>query len=442
MYKLRLSIFVLLALALLAALPVAAVQIEGGKRVLIGAGEVRNDDVIAGADMFILQGRIRGDLIVAGGSVTITPSGVVEGDLIAVGRQVAIQGQVMDDARIAGTALTIGQRASIGDDLIAAGQSLETVMGSSVGGGLLFGGGQALLAGTVAEGARLAAGGLDLQGRIGGGVHAAVGESGPRLAFSPLAFFPDAPPMPYVPRGLTIRSGALVEGNLDYVAQQDGAIASGTVTGTVTRQAPEVPVGPSPMERALRTFAALLVVGLLFLWVTPGSIKEGATELQSHPGHSLGWGLVSLAAAFVSVVMIALATAVAAAVLGMLSLGDLTALAILTGIVTFVGFTLAFVIVAVYVSKVIVAYLGGRLLLNRIRPAWAETRVAPLIVGVLGLVLLGTVPFAGGVIHLLAALLGLGALWLLARDRFQSRRTARALPQAGPELVPEMKAAA
>jgi cytoskeletal protein CcmA (bactofilin family) len=403
---------------------------------------VRNDDVIAGADMFILEGRIRGDLIVAGGSVTITPSGVVEGDLIAAGRQVAIQGQVKDDARIAGTALTIGPRASIGDDLIAAGQSLETVKGSTVGGGLLFGGGQALLAGNVAEGARLGAGGLDLKGWIRGGVHAAVGESGPQVASSPLAFFPGAPPVPYVPRGLTVRPGALIEGNLDYVAQQDGNIAPGAVSGKVTRQAPEVPVGPSPAERALRTFAALLAVGLLLLAILPGSVKEGAAELQAHPGPSLGWGMVSLAAAFVCVVMIVFATVLAAVALGTLSLGDLTALAILTGIVTLAAFALAFVITAVYASKVIVAYLGGRLLLSRVRPAWAETRVAPLIVGLLGLVLLGAVPYLGGAVHLLAALFGLGALWLLARVRLQRRRTAKELPQAGPEPAPEMRAAA
>lgn len=437
MCKPRLSILVLLALVLLVAVPAAAARIEGGERVVIPAGEVRNDDVIAGAGTFILEGRIRGDLVVAGGTVTIARSGVVEGDLIAVGQHVIVQGQVRDDARMAGTVVTVGERALIRDDLIAAGQSLETMPGSQVGGGVLFGGGQGLLAGRVSEGARLAAGGLDLRGPIGGDVNATVGEAGPRFAFAPMAFFPDSPPVPYVPRGLTVRPGALVEGNLDYVARQDGSISTGTVTGTVTRHAPVVPAGPSPLERALRTLAALLVVGLLFIAITPGPIQEGATELRSHPGGSLGWGVVSLIAAFFGVLAIALGSAMTAVVLGMLSLGDLTALVILTGIVGVAAFTLAFVVVAVYVSKVVVAYFGGRMLLHWIRPTWAETRVAPLLLGVLLLVGLGALPFVGGVVHLVAALLGLGALWLLARGHIQTRRATRELQQAGTGRIPE-----
>lgn len=424
MYKTRLSIFVL-ALLLLAAAPMMAAQIEGGDRVVIAAGEVRDDDVIAGAGTFILQGTIQGDLVVFAGKAIIARGAVVEGDLIAAGGHVLLEGEVRDDVRIAGAVLTVGQHAAIGDDLIAGGQSLETVAGSSVGGSLLFAGGQGQLAGSVSEGARIAANGLDLRGRIAGNVEAAVGEAGQGPTFSPSMFFRELPPTPQVAPGLTVREGARLEGDLKYVGMKDAVIPAGAVGGKVTRQAPEVPAPPSPAERILgmfSSFGALLLVGLLFLWVAPQSAKGGAEALRSHPGPSVGWGVASLLAAFPCVLMIALATALGAVLLGVLSLGGLTALTILAGIATVAAFVVTFVVLAFYVSKVVVAYLGGKLILARIKPDWAEGRVAPLLAGVLVLVLLGALPVLGGPIHLLAVLLGLGALWLQARDRFRTRR--------------------
>ena len=437
--KIRFSRLALLSALLLAlaAAPVAAAQLEGGDRVVIPAGEVRSDDVIAGADTFILEGTIQGDLVVFGGKVTIAPSGLVEGDLIAAGGNVVLEGQVQDDARIAGGVLTVGRQATIGDDLIAGGQSLETMPGSRVGGELMFGGGQGLLAGNVLEGGRLGAAGLDLRGRFGGSVQAAVGEPGKGPAFSPLAFFRDMPPTPEVAPGLTVREGARIEGDLKYVGRQDATIPAGAVRGKVTRQEPEGAAEPSSTGRVagpLRTLAALLVIGLLFLGLAPKVVQDTAETLKARPGASLGWGAASLFASLVAAVAIVLAAVVVAVVLGTLSLGDLTALTILAGIVALAGFVLTFVVVAFYVSRVIVAWLGGRLLLARIKPEWANSRVAPLLAGVFVLVLLGALPVLGTVVHLLAALLGLGALWLLARDRFRTKPSAAIRPEAG---IPE-----
>lgn len=423
-------------LLVLAAAPIAAAQLEGGERVVIPAGEVRSDDVIAGAETFLLEGTIQGDLVVFGGTVTIAQSGLVEGDLIAAGGNVVLEGQVRDDVRIAGGVLTVGRRATIGDDLIAAGQSLETLPGSLVGGELMFGGAQGLLAGSVVEGGRLGAAGLDLRGRFGGDVQAAVGEPGQGPAFSPRSFFRDLPPTPEVAPGLVIREGARIEGDLKYVGRQDVAIPAGAVVGKVTRQEPQETAGASSADRVggpLRTFAALLVVGLLFLGLAPGVVKDTAETLKSHPGASLGWGAAGLFASMVAAVAIVLAAALVAVVLGTLSLGDLTALAILSGIVALAAFVLAFVVVAFYLSKVVVAYLGGRLLLARIKPEWAASRVTPLLAGVFVLVLLGALPVLGGAVHLLAALLGLGSLWLLARGRFRTRPAAAMRPETGTE---------
>lgn len=434
--------FVLLSMPplLLAAVPAAAVEILGGETVVIAAGEVKGDDVIVAAGTFRLEGTIRGDLIVAGGAITVAPGGVVEGDLIAGGRSIVIEGQVLDDARIAGAVLSVGERAVIGDDLIGAGQSLETRAGSSIRGELVFGGGQALLAGIVAQGARIGAGALELRGRIGGHLVATVGKSGQAPPFSPLAFLPDLPPMPVVPPGLTVREGARVDGNLRYTSEEEVAIPAGVVGGEVVHRTPEqAPEQPAPGKRALdtvRSLGALLVVGLLLLWLAPALVQGGAAVLRSRPGASLGWGLIALFASLFVPLAIVLATVLIAVVLGLLSLGGLTALAILGGIAALFVYVLALVLVAVYVSKVVAAFLAGRLLLARVKPEWAQGRVAPLLVGVLLLVLLGAVPFLGRLIHLLAVLAGLGALCLLAGERLRSRRIRRTALGPGEPVAP------
>jgi hypothetical protein len=335
--------------------------------------------------------------------------------------------------------LTVGEHAKIGDDLIGAGQSLETRLGSSVGGALLFGGGQALLAGDVAEGVRIGTGGLELRGRIGGDVKAAVGSSGAAPSFSPLSFLPDLPPVPEVAPGLMVGHDARIEGDLEYVGEQEIPMPPGAVRGRVTHRTPEPAAPPSTATAALgalRTFGALLVVGLLLLWLAPTTVKGGAAALQARPGPSLGWGVVSFFAAIAGVLALALSAGLAAVALGMLSLGGLTALAILGGIVSIFAFVLAFVVVAFYVSKVVSAFLAGRWLLARIKPGWAERWAAPLLVGVLALVVLGMVPFLGGLIHLAAALFGLGALWLLARDRFRKGRPSRPVSEPVHEVEP------
>ncbi len=63
--------------------------------------------------------------------------------------------------------------------------------------------------------------------------------------------------------------------------------------------------------------------------------------------------------------------------------------------------------------------MGGQLLLRRLRPEWAEHRVAPLALGITLLAVLTALPFVGGLVNIIAILMGLGALWLYGRKLVQ-----------------------
>jgi cytoskeletal protein CcmA (bactofilin family) len=407
---------------------------RGGDTVVIGAGEVIEDDLYVGANTFTLDGTIKGDLIVFGSTIEI--NGTVEGDLIAAGQTVVVKGTVADDVRIAGMALTLDSDAQVGDDVVAAGFSIEGKKGSSVDGDFFCAGYQALLAGDVAEDLTVAVGGLQLSGSVGGDVKAEVGEAeeGPPPTFFTM-MMPGAPSMPSVPVGLTVDEGAHVGGKLDYTSAREWSIPAGVVAGAITRHEPEIEVEEeivvSPAQRVanwflrhLRRLVTLLLVGLLIVWVVPGWTKRVADALQAKPLPSLGWGVVSIAAFILALLVILIATILVAVVLGAITLGGLAGTTAWTGALTMGLLVFFFSIAVTYVTKVVVSFLGGRLILARLKPDWADGRIWPLVVGVVLFIIITAIPILGGLINLVVVLLGLGALWLLGRDVYRRRRAA------------------
>ncbi len=428
----------LFCLVLLALSPsVQAFETREGDNVAIPAGEVIEDDLFAAASSFVLDGVVKGDLIVVGGTIKI--NGTVEGDLMAAGQQVIVTGVVEDDARIAGQVLALGESARIADDLMAAGFSLETQAGSSIGGSLLWGGYQVLLAGDVAEDLLAGTNRLELRGRVGGDVNAEVGEPGE--SFPPfMQFIPGSPPMPSIPGGLTVGQGAEIGGNLDYTSAVGAGIPAGSVAGEVTREEPVVEVEEeeavvvvSPAMRAanwflehLRRLVGLLVVGLLMVWVVPAAIKRSAGLLEAKPLPSLGWGVVTIFAVFVALMITLVATILLAVILGLVTLGNLVGTVVVLGMVTIFDLAVLFGLAVAYVTKIVVSFLIGRLILARLNPDWAEGRVWPLVLGVVIFVIITAIPWLGGLISLVVVLLGLGSLWLLGREALRQRRATSA----------------
>lgn len=417
----------LICLVLFVLAPVAlAFEGRGGDTVVIGAGEVIEDDLYVGAGTFTLDGTVKGDLIVFGSTIEI--NGTVEGDLIAAGQAVVVKGSVKDDARIAGMALTLGEGAQVGDDVVAAGFSIESRKGSSVGGDFICFGYQALLAGNVARNLNVAAGGLQLSGNIGGDVKAEVGEAekGP----SPMFFMPGAPAMPSVPMGLTVDKGAHIGGKLDYTSASEWNIPAGVVGGVVTHHKPEVEaeeeeVVVSPLSQFLghlQRLVALLLVGLLIVWVVPGWTKRVADALQAKPLPSLGWGVVTIAATLLAFLVILVAMILLAVVLDLVKLNNLVGTVIVLGLLAIFALAVLFGLAIAYFTKIVVSFLGGRLILGRLNPNWAQGRLWPLVLGLVIFVILTAIPWVGGLISLVVVLLGLGALWLLGRDLYRQWR--------------------
>ncbi len=433
-----LSVLSLLALLMLTfTTPALAFDGRGGDNVVIEADEVVEDDLYVGAETFVLEGTVKGDLIVFAQSITI--NGTVEGDLIAAGQTVVINGTVTDDARIAGSILQLGTDAVVGSDLVSAGAGLETRDGSAVEGEIVFAGGQALLAGNVTGDAMLGTGSLELRGEFGGDVFADVGEGEGAGGPPPSMFMPQTGvSMPAVPPGFTISEDAKINGNLEYSQSNDITIPAGVVAGKITRNEPTVDpeqarAEPTPAQIALkwtldllRTVVTLVLFGLLLGWLLPSFMKNVMDKLQAKPAASLGWGIVACAAFLFVLLLIVVIMFIGGAIFGLLTLDRISGTIVWVSLFAFGELILGFVLVIMFLTKIIVALLTGKLILGRFNPALAEHKIWPLLLGVLIVSLLIAIPFVGWLFWIIIALLGLGALWIWGRDLWQARKTTTA----------------
>jgi hypothetical protein len=288
----------------------------------------------------------------------------------------------------------------------------------------MYAGYQALLQGTVTEDVSVVANGLELGGEVGGNVDAEVdGEDGgpPSVVFAPQA------DIPTVESGLTLTDSATVGGNLTYESSTEAQIdPQARIEGEVTRS--ERPADEEEEETYtfadalfdnLRSFVALLLVGLLLIWVAPNWVRRRAGTVLDRPLASLGWGVLSLVAFVILGVVILFATLVLAIIFGLLSLGGLVAPIVVLGLLAEVILVLIFWISANYLAQIIVGFLAGVLLVEAVRPGRGSGRVLPLVVGLILYVILRAIPVLGPLVGLAVVLLGLGTLfhWIWTKLR-------------------------
>ena len=381
-------------------------DVRQGEQVLIAEDEVIDDDVYIFAQTVTVNGTIKGDLIVAGQNINI--NGSVDGDLIAAGQQISINGKVSDDVRIAGQMLTLQDGADINDDLIAAGYSLECAKASHVGGEVKFAGYQSVLAGRVDKNVELASANCQLSGSFGADINAAV-DGGD---YENTGFF--GPEYPAAPPGLTVTDSAKIAGDLNYQSTRQATIdPASTIGGKVnfSQIESDVTQPPTIAERAgnvAKTFFALLLVGLMVVYICPKWTGRVANGVQRRPLASLAWGLMTSIAFVVVVILLIVATIAIAVLLGYISLDNLIFAWVVLGLLTTTIVITGFWIFSAWVAKVIVIVWAGNRIING--PDWvSRNRILALILGTFAFVVLTWIPFVGSIIALAVVMLGIGS---------------------------------
>jgi len=380
----RVASAVILILLALAALPGPARSAERPEvaETVVKRGRIASDLYAFGGGVDVAAD-VNGDLIAGGGRVVVNNR--VQGDLIVGAGSVAIGGLIERSVRAAGGAVTIGGR--IGRNVNVAGGTITITPDAVIGGNARLVGGDLRIAGSVARKLRAAGAVVVLAGEVSGNVEV-VGQE------------------------IEVLPTARIKGNLTYWSPHEARIdPKATIGGRVTHNLPELPSRIARTGTALITvsralfMAGLTVIALALFLIFPGFTVRASRTIGSNPFKSLGMGLLLFAA--VPVVAI---------------LSMITIIGIPLGLIIIVGYSISllvgFVLAAFFVGDV-----GARAFMTT-SAGKRPVRVLFLVIALVVLLLAGQIPFFGGLLIVLAVLLGLGAMSLHAWRQWDATETA------------------
>jgi hypothetical protein len=405
-----------------------AADFRGDENVTIAKDEVIDDDLLIAGNIIVVDGVVNGDLVAVGSQVTV--NGHVKGSLVFAGQVVVLNGQVDGTVYSGANSLSVGSNARVGRNVFFGGYSYRADIGSIVERDTFVGGYQATVNGEVGRNLFTSLAALELNGTIGGNVEAVVEQPGTAVNMQHFMSFNGVNMPPALQPGLRVGPEAKITGKLHYTSpvEQTNTIAVTPGEGVAYSAAtpPEsADVPPSQFNivmdwffARLREIVTLVVLGALALWLMPALFSRMGERTLSQTLLAGVWGiLVTLVgyggAVFVTILLIAAVAALAAA-----TLAGLATSVFALGFSTFgLAFTIFSMLVA-YGSKLVVLYPLAHSFLDRTLPAWNHYRVVPLTVGALIYVLLSSIPWLGMFFSMIVTLIGLGAIWMVFRDRF------------------------
>jgi len=370
----------------------------------VPAGVTIQNDIVLFGDEVVIDGTVDGDVVALGNTVRV--NGTVSGALVGAAQSVTINGKVGGSAYIASLVLAFGPGAQAGRSVYFAGGQLDTATGASIARDINAIALGAHLEGELGRNMRAAIGPVDLLRLAVQGINSLLGAN--RIQLPPLLA-----PTSGIPDGAGVQVTR---------SSMDGLLRMGIAS-------PAQDLSPSTAVDADRLLAWLLrfgldlvtfvVLGLLLVFLAPGILARGAQRLRISPWTALGWGVAVFATGIVALVL-ALAVVLALSLLfWALSLGALGSLTFAVGLFSVLLASVLYVFLVLFCSKLVAAFLVGRLILAAISPRVSSTAAWCMLLGILVYLLLAAIPYLGWLVAVAATFLGLGAIWMSIRDTGQ-----------------------
>jgi hypothetical protein len=322
----------------------------------------RGEDVLASGTTPTVADSVSGDAILAGRDLSF--SGATGGDYLGAGGQQAITGRIHGSLRAAGGEIHVA--AAVDRNTTIAGGNVELDSAGVIERNAYIIGGTVQVNGTVHGGLLASAGKITLNGVVGRDVEVVGG-------------------------ALTVGPHAQIAGNLRYrvPAGKVHIDPAARISGTVTA----LPVTGGWGLWHLLWMLGLLVSGAVVVAFAPRFATDAAQILPRSPGRSalvgLGWlCLVPFAIFIVAITIIGLP------------------LALLTAILYVVVVSLGSIPFSLWLGQLL---LGARARTGR------QGALVNFLVGGFILLAVGIIPVVGGLVSLIAAVLGVGAILLQAR---------------------------
>jgi hypothetical protein len=372
-----------------------------------------DSDVFLTGDDIVIDGTVLGDVLAIGRTVTV--NGIIDGSLVAIAEKVIIRGQIEGSTYTGALTFEVADPGTVSRSAYFAGASLFTDPKSRIGRDLAF-----------------AALGANVTGNVGGDVQATTG-------------------LAIINRGLGLLEDALnlfgVEADLSNIRIGQGAEAASDTVPMITLAGLKIPNGlakPSsdrfaaPVAQSavqslsqeeeeskdtegnvgdwflkrLLELVQFLIVGGLATWIMPLRFDRWSDRLRTRPGGSILYGFMGIITGYIGIFMLVMLVVAIGIGLAIIKLGALSFTTFMLGLSsTWLLFSL-FIIVILFISKVIVSYVGGFLILNRLYPRANQHRFWPMLLGLVLFVFLWSIPFLGWAIGFLVTIIGLGAFLL------------------------------
>jgi len=236
-----------------------------------------------------------------------------------------------------------------------------------------------------------------------------------------------------VPSGIRISKDAEIGGSLEYKSSvdQSAAIEISPAGGITFEYVPDMDPQVDPGEvgrvgstalvfswvvKQIRVFITLMLLGALIIWQLPALLNRVSEKAERESMPSLGWGMVSVLIVYLGAFIVAGLIIAGAIFFGVITLGELSRVILTAGFSSLGLILAAFGLLVSYGSKIVVAYMVGKLLIRWLAPKVEEQPIWPMIVGVLLYTFLRAIPVVGFAIGIFVTLIGIGAMWLAYQD--------------------------
>ena len=361
---------------------------------------IQNDIILYGNDV-VVDGTVEGDVIALGNSVRV--SGTITGTLVSAAQSVSVTGRVGGSLFAASLLLAFGPTSAIERSVYFVGGELDTAPGGAI----------ARDINAITLGARL-------EGELGRNMKAIIGPVELlRLAIQGVNSLLGAdriqlPPLLAPTSALPLESSVGSAGS-----RPDTLMSMGPSTPSSILAALDTDRLREWLLRFGLDFVTFAALGLLLVLVTPNLLPRGAYRLRTSPWAALGWGMTVFATGIVGLILATLVIVAVSMLFWALSLGALGALTFTVGLFSILLAGALYVFLVLFCSKLVAAFLIGRLILTPLSPRTADTKVWCILLGVLVYLLLAAIPYLGWLAAVSATFFGLGAIWMSVRDTRQ-----------------------
>lgn len=342
--------------------------------------EVINKDYFSTGEKVILSGIVNGDAYLAGGNIMV--DGVVNGDLLIAGGNINLIGKVSGDVRSAGGNIQID--GEVDGNITALGGNIRVDNDARVLGNLVAGAGNVEIFGPIGKDVTVGAGSLTIANQVGSDIVAGVGQ-------------------------MDLTSQSSVGGDVTYLSQEQANIAKGaSISGEITHnQPPREPrkelAASAKNGWSIFRFISSLVFGLLLVLLFPNFTQNTAKLVSQKPWRSLGVGILAMVTIPIFIILL---------------------------MMTIIGIPLALAFVVLYIFLLFLGHIFTALVVGQrlLKALNQETKMVwGLILGLLILTLVSRLPLIGGLITLVATLLGSGAFLLSKKYLFSTLRSKKLL---------------